>query len=634
MSALKILWLRRACIFLSLWPLIGFLIHPLVNLTSFEPKPRGVFVDEHGNVINSLIETHTDIWLSPPRYLVAYGEEAATTAGVAGLLGQLLPERVGVRDFGPYFAEVHVMPDTNPSSLETVAVVVPVPAGSLVGHPATVFISTLVSTLLEAPWLSKNVVLLVIQPQQGASVWSQGNWVGDTRLQHWLYDRHLPNRRPRRRPYLSSLDTGLLRETWVVDLWHDLDISSGPNGNASLPIRGLQVLSTGKNGQQANMDLTSVALMLGPRSHMRGSGPTPSDAMPHPWLFTEADALSCPPWLHMPSRSGSGPDYVTRFRGLLRHMWAAAMGPSGLHGHFLSFDVDAATLRSARWGLHETPCGDDDETTHDKKRNGALSDSLSDADVVEIVVMLLRSASNLHEELHHSLWGYTFLGGSEHFVGLPEYATNMAMLLLGMALRAYLGLLGTAVTDMIPVVPALLACVEDVALPWLIFYALRIPLSAAGEVGPAAYLLLLTLCHAISSFRVLLRSTRLEAAAPYALSMTVLLLTVLCCVCATSFAVGFPLTVVANVATAVSMYERDLPNGLAHFLALLCSPLLLGTALHIAVGSAYLDGLAAMWLELGSLTIPCAVSVLHMMSCMFLAQTRRPHISPSHFKTD
>lgn len=47
-----------AC-FCAVWPLIGFLMHPLVNLTSGELKPRGVFVDEHGNNINALVEAYS-----------------------------------------------------------------------------------------------------------------------------------------------------------------------------------------------------------------------------------------------------------------------------------------------------------------------------------------------------------------------------------------------------------------------------------------------------------------------------------------------------------------------------------------------------------------------------------------------
>ena len=44
--------------FCAYMPLIGFLMHPLVNLTSGELKPRGVFVDEHANNINALVEAY------------------------------------------------------------------------------------------------------------------------------------------------------------------------------------------------------------------------------------------------------------------------------------------------------------------------------------------------------------------------------------------------------------------------------------------------------------------------------------------------------------------------------------------------------------------------------------------------
>ena len=105
-------------------------------------------------------------------------------------------------------------------------------------------------------------------------------------------------------------------------------------------------------------------------------------------------------------------------------MISAALGPSGLHAQFLSWNIDAATLRAAGGtgspAAGSPPLGASGRRVSDGDGNGDGGDVLSPQAMLEAVTMLLHSTSNLHEELHHSLMGYTFLGGSEHFVGVPR----------------------------------------------------------------------------------------------------------------------------------------------------------------------------------------------------------------------
>ena len=127
--------------------------------------------------------------------------------------------------------------------------------------------------------------------------------------------------------------------------------------------------------------------------------------------------------------------YVDRLEGLISFQMALIDGPSGLHGHFLSANIDAITLRPMR--IHNEEAIDSDPSSHTPTTPNAASPppvaatTTTAAEVYNLAHItaegLLRLSSGLHEELHHSLWLYLLMG-SRHFVGnghtLPIYYLN------------------------------------------------------------------------------------------------------------------------------------------------------------------------------------------------------------------
>lgn len=93
--------------------------------------------------------------------------------------------------------------------------------------------------------------------------------------------------------------------------------------------------------------------------------------------------------------------YLERLFGMLGFMGSVAMGPSGPHAHFLRHSIDALTIR----GLGAAEQG--------TKRTAGLMKSTS------AVLNMVRSISNLEEELHHSVFSYMMLS-TKAFVSIGE----------------------------------------------------------------------------------------------------------------------------------------------------------------------------------------------------------------------
>ena len=140
--------------------------------------------------------------------------------------------------------------------------------------------------------------------------------------------------------------------------------------------------------------------------------------------------------------------YVDRLEGLVGFQLTLMGGPTGLHGHFLSMNIDAITLRPVRIPRRRVGVvEDEDEIIADTTTavNDAATVTAAAAttantptspssttttttttpittapEVYNLAHMtaegLLRLSSGIHEELHHSLWMYLLMG-SRHFVG-------------------------------------------------------------------------------------------------------------------------------------------------------------------------------------------------------------------------
>ena len=153
--------------------------------------------------------------------------------------------------------------------------------------------------------------------------------------------------------------------------------------------------------------------------------------------------------------------YVDRLEGLVGFQLALMGGPTGLHGHFLSMNIDAITLRPVRIRRKRVGVVEDEDEINIDVTTTATNDAATVTaaaattantpsspssnpittpttttpttpittapEVYNLAHMtaegLLRLSSGIHEELHHSLWMYLLMG-SRHFVG-KYYTTHI-----------------------------------------------------------------------------------------------------------------------------------------------------------------------------------------------------------------
>lgn len=160
------------------------------------------------------------------------------------------------------------------------------------------------------------------------------------------------------------------------------------------------VLLSGVNGELPNMDLLNVAVI----HHERQGVGVRLDTCSAP---LHGDELACLDAVgqaaiavdqHLPKKSDVIQGYFDRLFGMLGFMGSAVMGPSGPHAHFLRHSVDALTIR----GLGRTR----GEPAVTSKRPVSLGSGVS---TTAAVVSIIRSVSNLEEELHHSFFSYIML---------------------------------------------------------------------------------------------------------------------------------------------------------------------------------------------------------------------------------
>lgn len=94
--------------------------------------------------------------------------------------------------------------------------------------------------------------------------------------------------------------------------------------------------------------------------------------------------------------------YLERLFGMLGFMGSVAMGPSGPHAHFMRHSIDALTIRGIGTAEQGT-----------KRTTESMTKSTS------AVLNMVRSISNLEEELHHSVFSYMMLS-TKAFVSIGE----------------------------------------------------------------------------------------------------------------------------------------------------------------------------------------------------------------------
>ena len=111
--------------------------------------------------------------------------------------------------------------------------------------------------------------------------------------------------------------------------------------------------------------------------------------------------------------------YLRKFLGLLSFSWSVVSGPTGLHGQFLLRNIESVTLEAL-------PCEDGGDSSYASGSGSGSGCSSppnksqavkSSVVVINMVLDNLVLQSRLHEELHHSLF-YYLLMSSDTFVVL------------------------------------------------------------------------------------------------------------------------------------------------------------------------------------------------------------------------
>jgi len=502
-----------------LLPIIWFLCMPLVNFSSGEGKPRGIFVDEHGFVVNALptIErfgANDDIsaWTSI-NFTSSFSSPlvSCSLSSIELFIRQqlTLEKGLGVNDdsskdspcssstsrlYSNDLLEIALEPRNKPSRLEVSVVVVPL---YTYGTNTEIDIGTGTSTLfcdepveltvamlrflLEAPWLARNVLFLLTTNGRGNTMPTSKPTPMpipvrySTPLQSWLSAYHntpSPLSQEQGQGQGRCQPRGLIRDALILDLPIRVMDRDRNRDRDKVRVRDvdrdtshtiIQVLSTGIDGLQANMDALAVALTVAPS----GSNPlssstsssnlhykrtssvgvnvttlTEADPDPYPYYDSDSDPNNSGGANTNRGNIGSNsknamPSYHTKLYGLLRHMWVAATGPNGLHAQFLRHDIDAITIR-----LIPNPNPTIPKDTHTISSNSVQDGFRIESDVLpglyiallDMFISYLHAMSNLHEELHHSLHQYLLLGGSRQFVGLLELTPCATLLLVGLAL--------------------------------------------------------------------------------------------------------------------------------------------------------------------------------------------------------
>jgi hypothetical protein len=354
----------------TLW----FLLFPFINITSGELKPRGIFVDEHALLTTSIpfekvrhlknshtIRNESEMLL----FLESNGIIIETTVHRQGTLHSMLIE-----------------PRNSPSGGELSVVIF-----KICGHQYPQWtldaIISLFSHLWSSRWMSKSVLALVVSDEH--NVYSDS-------LGEWLANYHSTKLSPLSRGHNTSnpIYQGLIRDALVLDLVpcvpddSNQPISSSSTAHASLSadtsvtgFQGYEMAFTGHNGQLPNMDVISSLLsMQSPHISLRH----------HKNIAAVVGGIGDAIRLVIGGHVGSD-GYIGRLQGLISFCYGLIKGQDGLHGHFLSHNIDAMTIK---------PVFTPTTTTQQGKRQRIMKDKLPMEHFLSVVISILRVHSNLH----------------------------------------------------------------------------------------------------------------------------------------------------------------------------------------------------------------------------------------------
>ena len=286
---------RRAFAILSyVAGIVWICLFPFVSISTGELKPRSIFIDENGILVQSLkpdfltIPVHTPTLITATSHAICSYFQNSTYA-ISGGVTLSCTEHFDV-------ASVLVPTVSKPLFKETNVLCFPLHAeGGRISTSMLHFASALLGHLTSAPWLASNILLqfpILSTSNHDSALYSSS-------LSDWLRAYHYPIAVGPLFPYY-----GLIRHAFIYS-----------NTSTSSTSAFATVSAVGANGVQPNMDMIATLLAL-PRTTLSGFSGAASDS--------RASVLS----------------KLT----LMIHSIASALRPSGLHAYYQQYNIDAASV--------------------------------------------------------------------------------------------------------------------------------------------------------------------------------------------------------------------------------------------------------------------------------------------------
>ena len=423
-----------------LWSLASFLmgilhvfLFPLVNISSGELKPRGLFIDENAFTMNSKslrrsiafpsvneIEATFDVSTNQRfRTILSLKKALIPITGTCEVFKQSL--------MGCTLQSLH-----KSRSQEATVLVFPVYYRDIVftsvddmlqreviDSLSLTFAFSLACSLRMASWASRNF-LLIFLPMSAPLSSSGYNQRFSRSLNQYLdlYHRHNANLHE---PIES---VGLLRDSFVLD-FHPVggvsnDImhpSIGELLSNSISLSSVELRIVGSNGVLSNMDFITAPLV----TYYSRFFETEANYFVSKFHHYVDKILAVHPRSLLNTIHKNL--YLERLIGLISFGFAQICGPSGLHGQFLDKDIESLTMHIKRSdGLQNFP----DELSQTEMPIMYIANTLHD---------VLQAHSTLHEELHHSMFFYMLMNNKD-FVGVSEYGFSLLLILFSLFLIA------------------------------------------------------------------------------------------------------------------------------------------------------------------------------------------------------
>ena len=409
--------------------ILSWFFFPLISISTGELKPRSLFVDEKA-IMNRRVRPSVN-----GKSAAVDFEAFSNPIGDPCLLFPLSPSILHCRALMTQntsmdstssstisLIEIYLKSARKPLAKDASALVFPFPLDPKEENLRALlrFIIPLIANISSCPWLSKNIIILILPLDCASSDCYYRNYSSLERklhfrssdvLQNWLTDVYASTGTRNRGIHRM----GVIRESFVFDLQEVLAPLIAHNeklrigGNILLIGRSLSTLP--------NLDLPSSLLAL-----------YPFLAIEHRQSPFSSSTLS----FSIPQLPLTVPffrEYLRRLDSLFTFAFTLLEGTSGLHSTFRERNIDSMTIKLYPFDSKVA------------SMSFASSQQYSPYELMDVnalhhlILDVIKISSSLYEKLHHSYNMYLIMS-SQFFVPINEYA--LPVLLLTMPLLLFL----------------------------------------------------------------------------------------------------------------------------------------------------------------------------------------------------